>query len=139
MMFTPRSFFERSPLSELLRLTDGLATMRSSRPGAPALSARHDETAVTVRLEVPGLTADDLELSVEGERLDIAGTLPATDVPEGSTVRARERSTGRFEHRIALPYRVDAARAEARLEHGVLDLKLPRVAEELPRRIEITN
>lgn len=140
MMLTPRSLFEASPFGDLFRLTDELARRpRAPRVGAPTLTARHDERAVHVRVELPGLTSEDLDLSVEGDQLEISGDLPALDVPEGSSVHQRERSTGRFQHRLTLPYRVDAEQAKAHLEHGVLELELPRVAEEQPRRIEIQS
>jgi len=61
----------------------------------------------------------------------------AEPVGEGVTVRRQERGFGSFARSFVLPDTVDASRVEAKYEHGVLTLTLPRREEARPRVIEV--
>jgi HSP20 family protein len=117
-------------MAELLRLTDDFSPLRSL---FPAFTARQTDEAVFVRAEIPGFSRDDVTLTIEGDRLTITGELPAPE--EGAAQPAGV--TRKFERVLTLPYRVDAEAADAKVEHGILELRLPRVAGELPQRIAI--
>ena len=61
----------------------------------------------------------------------------STDAPEGYTTLRRERSALSFERSFRLGSKVDAEAIEAKLEHGVLSITLPKRAEQKPRQISI--
>jgi len=89
-----------------------------------------------LRAEVPGVSEKDLDISVEGASVTLRGERK-TEVPEGYSVHRRERGDRSFARSFTLPCRVDAEKATARLEHGVLEMHLPKVAEEQPRQIQV--
>lgn len=89
-----------------------------------------------LRAEVPGLSEKDLEISVEQSSLTIRGER-TIDVPEGYSVHRQERGNRSFARSFTLPCRVDAERATANLKNGILEMTLPKVAEEQPRQIQV--
>ena len=58
-------------------------------------------------------------------------------IPDGAKVLRRERGSGTFERKTALPVEVDVDQVEATLRDGVLTVKLPKVAARRPRKVEI--
>lgn len=104
---------------------------------APPLTVYAKDDGCLVRALVPGLAPADIEIEVDGDQLSISGQWPAE--PEGVEVVARhaERPTGRFSRRLRLPFEVDAAKVEARMERGVLEIQLARTPDRKARRIEV--
>jgi HSP20 family protein len=92
-----------------------------------------------LRALLPGVRPEDLEVTVEGQRLTLRGTIQTAGAPsEGRWIR-RERVGGTFQRTIELPFAIDAEGVKARLAHGVLEMELPRAAAEKPRRIQVRN
>ncbi|MCH7579590.1 MAG: Hsp20/alpha crystallin family protein [Chloroflexi bacterium] len=97
------------------------------------------ETAdvVGVTASLPGVKAEDVQVSVTGKTLTIRGeTKASTEENEGNYYR-QERRSGAFQRVITLPVRVEADKAEATFEDGVLKLELPKVAEVKATTIEV--
>lgn len=110
-----------------------LSTTRSSWPRVTL----HDAgSALMLRAEVPGLTEKELDISLEQSSLTIRGKRE-TDVPEGYSVHRQERGTLAFARSFTLPCRVDAEKVTATLKNGVLEMTLPKAAEEQPRQIRV--
>lgn len=107
----------------------------------PAVSVSENTATVTVTAEVPGLTAQDLDIAVDGNLLTLRGHKQAeTEAKDDKESWHRvERSYGSFVRRVELPSAVDSGRAEATLEKGVLTLKLPRIAAEKGKAIKIQS
>lgn len=117
----------------------------------PAVNVAESDVAVVVEAELPGLDAADVDISVSGDELVLKGSRP--DAPgsasepgaatDGATAEVtwhrRERGSGAFERRIALPVAVDAARVEARLVDGVLTVTCPKAPECQPRKVEVRS
>lgn len=99
----------------------------------PAVRAHWNDEAVAIEALLPGVRRDALELSIDDDQLVLSGELQD---PAERALR-RERSSGRFQRRLALPFPVDASQAQAELADGLLRLRLPRRADSGPRRIEI--
>jgi HSP20 family protein len=103
----------------------------------PALDVSETDTAYTVELDVPGVTREQLKVSIEGRRVSIE-TTDATNDASPQTVNAgqpavasprtlyRERSAARYARTVSLPAAVDQAASQARFENGVLTLTLPK-------------
>jgi HSP20 family protein len=88
--------------------------------------------------EVPGLRTEDLEVSIEGNRVKLRGERKAEPRDEASTsLHRRERQTGTFHRGVELPVAVDAEKSEARYRNGILMLRLPKAPEHRPRQIAI--
>jgi HSP20 family protein len=104
----------------------------------PAMDIVETADEVLCHLEVPGLTAEDIEIRVQDNVLVVAGEKKqrAEQQKEGA-FRSVERRYGRFERSFTLPRTIDAANVKARQENGVLTIALPKAETAKPRRIEI--
>jgi HSP20 family protein len=104
----------------------------------PALDVSESDTAYTVVFDVPGVTREQLKVSVEGRRVSIetvdaaaaeaAEGTEGTDKAKADAPRAlyRERSTARYARTVSLPAEVDQAASQAKFENGVLTLTLAK-------------
>ncbi len=92
--------------------------------------------AVVVTVELPGLTRDDVEITVAMNLLTISGRRPATSLPVHSIVHQHERRFGPFKRSLMMPSPVDAERTSARMTDGVLTITLPH---RKPRRIAVST
>ena len=88
------------------------------------LDVSRQNGAYVVQAEVPGVAKDDLKVRLENDVLQIAISRES-DGSDDSRVLRRERFSGSATRRLTLPERVDASKAESRLENGVLTLTLP--------------
>jgi HSP20 family protein len=102
----------------------------------PHVQVRDEGDELHVIAEVPGFMPDDLQVSLEQGSLTLRGERH-DEVPEGYSVHRKERGAIRFARSFTLPARVEADKVEARLSNGVLELTLPKVAEERPRAITV--
>ena len=106
---------------------------------APAMEVHEAQDALEVRAEVPGLSPEDLEISVQGNVLTLSGQKKQEhNEGDGGCIRS-ERRYGRFRRSITLPADVDAEKIEARQSNGVLTIRLPRSERAMPRRIEVQS
>jgi HSP20 family protein len=96
------------------------------------------DAAYTVTLDVPGLTREQLKVSVEGKRVSIDAEDVAEAAPqEGVSRLYSERSTRRYARSFTLPAEVDQDSSQAKLEHGVLTLTLAKKVANGARQISI--
>lgn len=88
-------------------------------------------------MDLPGIAASDLEISVENQTLSVKAERKL-EVPEGYEPRRRERALNvAFTRTFRLGNGVDPDNVEAKLQDGVLTLTLPKTEQSLPRRIEV--
>jgi HSP20 family protein len=130
--------FGRTPHVQLRRELDRLFGdfERSVAPASTPVSFEDDGTNFVLRADVPGLSENDIQISVAGNTVTLRGERKL-EVPEGHSVHRRERSGVRFAKSFELPARVDAEKVSATLKLGVLTLTLPRAADVQPRQISI--
>jgi len=120
-------------------LIDERPASSSVRPyglGWPALNTWEDGEAAYVEAELPGMTMDDVEVYVLGRELTVSGERKIAE-PQGAAWHRRERSQGRFSRTLALPWDIDADRVEARLQDGVLSIKLPKAETSKPKKVKV--
>jgi HSP20 family protein len=102
----------------------------------PRIGVYDAGTELRLRAELPGLSENELEITVEQSSLTLRGRRE-TQVPEGYSVHRQERGNRSFARSFSLPCRIDAEKARATLKDGVLDMSLPKVPEERPRQIRV--
>lgn len=103
----------------------------------PSLNVWEDGDAYHIEAEVPGMTQEQVQISVtQRNQVSITGERAADESTNGRWHR-RERTTGRFQRLVKLPAPVDAEKVEAKLENGVLEVTLPKAEEAKPRRIVV--
>jgi HSP20 family protein len=95
-----------------------------------------DAEAYELVAPVPGLAADDVHIEVEDDVLTLRGKAPQPENGNGAYL-LREIAPMEFERRLRLPLPVDAARAEASLQNGVLKLRIPKAEEARPKTIPV--
>lgn len=100
-----------------------------------------DEHAVIVAA-VPGMQPDDLEISVQQNTLTLGGTLRSvTDTEEAKNASwyLHELGSGTYRRSVTLPFPVEADKAEATFEHGILRVTLPKTDAARPKKIAISS
>lgn len=95
-----------------------------------------EKDAWTFRVLVPGFTADQVKIEATAETLALSGSRSLAGPAEGKLLR-RERPTLEFSRTFQFPAAVDADQVSARLEHGVLSVRVPKRAEVQPRSIKV--
>ncbi|MES2366570.1 MAG: Hsp20/alpha crystallin family protein [Pseudomonadota bacterium] len=96
------------------------------------------EKMILVRLEVPGLEKDNLDLMIEGNALRVRGEKRYVRENEDGNYHIMERAYGSFQRTILLPQEVDSEHAEASLNHGVLTVRLPKTGGISGKSIRVT-
>lgn len=106
----------------------GFPPLRGGVVGAfqPDLDLRETPQGLELTAELPGLSEDQLDLQLEGEVLTLRGEKKEEKSTEEHGVFLQERSYGRFQRSLRLPFAPDPAKVEARFERGVLAVTLPR-------------
>jgi HSP20 family protein len=97
-----------------------------------------DDDAYHINAEIPGMNNDDIEVSVEGNRVAINAEVKREKEKKNEKELVVERSWGRVCRAFALPGDVDGNRTEARYHKGVLTLTLPKQANGNARRITVS-
>ena len=92
---------------------------------------------LVVKASVPGLDPKDIEITVTDDVLTIKGEVKEEKKVERESYHLRERRYGTFQRSIRLPVGVNADKAEATFENGVLTLTLPKVEEAQAKHIKV--
>jgi HSP20 family protein len=103
----------------------------------PAINILEQDSAVTITADLPGLKAEDVEVTVEEGTLSIRGERKLEEAAEGETYRRVERLHGSFERTFTLPNSIDVEKIEARFSNGEMVLTLPKREESKPRSVKI--
>lgn len=145
--FADRPAF-RNPWAEFERIRQGLDELSRSYVDKgkgqtranvyPALNIYEESDRLIVTAELPGVKAEDLELSVEGETLTIQGKRDSRQNEAGISYHRREIESGSFSRAVALPVKIDTEHVGAKLSNGILTITLMKASEVTPRQIKIT-
>jgi len=104
---------------------------------SPALDVYQDKDHVYVKVELPGMRREDIDISLQDGSLTISGERrQESEAREGETFRS-ERFFGRFHRTVALPTEVTADRVTATYKDGILLVQLPKSEEAKPKQIEV--
>jgi HSP20 family protein len=109
--------------------TGGMSGRRFEVPFSgvfPLLNLTEDKNSYFVRAELPGIKANELDISVTGNTLSISGERKIAAEREGAKYHRREREAGSFSRVITLPGQIDTAKVEADSTNGVLTVVLPK-------------
>ena len=92
---------------------------------------------VVVKAALPGVKPDDIDISVHGQLLTIKGRTEEETEDKAQNYYRRERRFGTFVRQFSLPEEVDANKAKAHFENGVLRLALPKAETAKPKTIKV--
>lgn len=132
-----------SPRRELLSLREAmdrlleesLAEARMHKEARLPIDVYTTPSEIVVIAAVPGVSPDDVEVTLEGDMLTIRAEIPAP--LENVEYLFQERPYGRFSRALTLNVPIDADNIEASFEHGVLTLTLPKASPSKPKTIKV--
>src|SRR5215218_908283 len=104
---------------------------------APALDISERKDAYLVTVELPGIEADDLQITLEDGLLTIQGERHFAHDSSEQQFHRVERRYGAFRRSITLPAQVQAEQIEASFDNGVLQILVPKMEEAKPKRIQV--
>ncbi|GMR01491.1 MAG: Hsp20/alpha crystallin family protein [Gammaproteobacteria bacterium] len=106
---------------------------------APSVDISETDTEFTLLADIPGVDPEDIDISMEKGVLTIKGERHSENIDEGENYRRVERQSGQFYRRFTLPDSADADKIEAKSEHGVLKITIPKQEVAISRRIEVKH
>lgn len=104
---------------------------------SPRVDVVESADAITVTAELPGVKAEDVELTVEGDTLTLRGQKKEEHEDKEKDYHRVERRYGSFSRSIHLPSSVDPDKVVARSKEGVLVIDIPKREDAKPRKIQI--
>ena len=121
--------------SEMNRLFSGFT------PAArdfPPINIWLGDNSVVVTSELPGVTRDDVTISLQEDVLTLEGARqPKPQQQDVPTWQRRERAYGTFSRAIQLPFRVEPEKVQAQFNNGILKIELERLEADRPKKIQI--
>ena len=103
--------------------------MFSSFSGHPLADLRETDSGYELAIDLPGMKAEDIELTIRGDMLYVSGEKAEQQQEGQGTYRFSERRFGRFERGFALPPGADRSKIEAGFQDGVLKIEIPALPE----------
>jgi HSP20 family protein len=143
------SLIKWEPLSDLVSLRDAMDRLFEDSyvrmRGLPAVFGTEPlaldiyETAdsVVVKSTVPGVKAEDIDITITGDVLTIKGETKTEEKVEKASYIRQERRYGAFQRSVQLPGSLVTDKAEAAFENGVLTLTIPKSEESKPKTIKV--
>ena len=113
--------------------------LSSMRPDSIPMDVIEHDDSFEVRASVPGVKPEDVEVVVQGERVTVRAEVRGDEERRGDNWLMREHRYGTMQRSVTLPAPVSSDNAEARIEHGVLTLRLPKVQGAQARRITVAT
>lgn len=137
-----RSVFNLTPWT-YRRFFDGLNRLQNdlSRPMSagvfPSINVTQDAEYFYVRAELPGISADELDITVTDKSLAVSGERKIPPAGNGVTYHRREREAGKFSRMFDLPMQIDSENVDAHMVDGILTIKLSKAKAALPKKIAV--
>jgi len=107
------------------------------RTWSPAIDVAENDQEFTVRAEIPGIDPKELEVSITGNQLVLAGEKKESTERKGKDFYQTESRYGAFRRAIPLPQSVDPEHVEAEYANGVVTIHLKKLQTTPPKRIDI--
>jgi HSP20 family protein len=106
---------------------------------SPAFEVKETQDAFVFKADVPGLKEQDVEVSVTGNRLTIAGRREAEKEEKTDTFYTYERSYGTFTRSFTLPEQADVEHVKAELKSGELTVAIPKAPTAVAKRVPVSG
>jgi len=132
---------------EIDRVFDDVFSGGSGRSGggammmnAPRIDLHEEQGELCLRADLPGIQPQDLDIRVDGDMLTISGERKSEQNRNERDFHVMERSHGRFQRSVQLPFTPNPDEVRAEVRHGVLEVRIPkRAAQERSRRIQVSG
>jgi HSP20 family protein len=124
-------------MRRMLEQTFGALAPGDAEGWAPLIDIEEEDGAYLLEADLPGIKRDDVKIEQLGNELLISGELKERE--RKGVIRRQSRRTGRFAYRVALPEQIDADKIEAKLDQGVLTIRVPKAQQAKRRQIELKS
>jgi len=139
------SWFGREPFQSLREEMNDLLSRFTSEgdgnwligEGIPSLDLAETDGDIEVKLDVPGIKPDEIDIEVRGDTLHISGEHKEEKEEKGKTYHRIERRTGSFSRSVALPCCVNEDKVTAECRDGILTINLPKTEESKTRKVTV--
>ena len=109
------------------RLVSPIKSPNNMEARSPALEVTEGEQDYTVKVDLPGMSKEDVKISVDGRRVTVeASSSKNEEKKEGDRILYTERSIASFSRSFTLPLEIDQAQSSAKMDNGVLTLSLAK-------------
>src|SRR5271170_6127525 len=119
------------------RNLDGENALLTTASFAPPVDIYEDEHKIALKLEVPGMKQEDLDVRIENNLLTVRGERKFEKEEKEENFHRIERRYGTFYRAFTLPTTIDTANVKASYDSGILKLELAKKAEAKPKQIKI--
>ena len=109
----------------------------ATRTWTPPVDIQETDDAYRILAELPGMTKDDIQITMENNVLRLSGERKFEKDTKQENYHRIERTYGAFSRSFALPTQVSSDKVEAKFENGVLSIVVPKAEQAKPRRISI--
>jgi HSP20 family molecular chaperone IbpA len=123
-------------VQEKREVEKGQESTTPMRAFMPAADIFETEDALTVTLEMPGVSKDHVDVGIENGLLTVEGRIDFSKY-EGLQPVYTEYNVGPYRRSFRIPNRIDQDRINAEINDGVMTLVLPKAEEAKPRRIKV--
>jgi HSP20 family protein len=127
----------RREIDRLFDDTFGRSGSNGMSNWSPAVDIREDEKELTFEFELPGIKAENVEITADNGVLTVRGEKQGERNENEGRFHVVERSYGSFTRSFQLPQGLDDDQIEASFENGVLQVRIPKAALPQPRKIQI--
>jgi HSP20 family protein len=128
--------FQRDPFFRLVDTFFRPAEEAADRSWTPRVNIQETQESYRLEAELPGLTKEDVQITLENNVLRLAGERKLDEETKSSYQRI-ERVYGSFSRSFALPMQVDTEKVEASFQNGILTITVPKAEQAKPRTISI--
>ena len=125
------------PFDELFKEFFRQPTFEEGDVIEPAAEVAESDGDVIVKMEVPGVEKDQLQLTVSDDRLTVRGEVRKESEEKRKNYYRQEIRYGAFQRSVPLPVEVDAANASAQMKNGMLTVTLPKSKHPKAQEIKV--
>lgn len=115
----------------------GLTQTEGGSLFSPPVDIVQDESEVVLRAELPGVSKDEIDITIHEDSLTLRGTKKSESESKEGRYQYVERRYGEFLRTFQLPAAVDSSKVEAKFHDGVLEIRMPIADEAKPRKIDV--
>ena len=121
------------------RLVSPVKSLNNMEARSPALEVTEGEQDYTVKVDLPGMSKEDVKISVDGRRVTVeASSSKNEEKKEGDRILYTERSIASFSRSFTLPLEIDQAQSSAKMDNGVLTLTLAKRTASAAKQLSIS-
>jgi HSP20 family protein len=134
------AYLNREPFSRFFEsfLNEAQGEEVSNRTWVPPVDIQETADGYRLQAELPGLTKDDIQITLENNVLRLSGERKFERDAKKENFQRIERTYGAFTRAFALPQQVNSEGVQAAFENGVLTITVPKAEQAKPRKIEIS-